>query len=78
MRSLLHCAFAIVAMARVGGAETPAQAFALYPFESSPSLLPQAARWVEGFGLEDGIQVGVEAGFETALGIETPERRRRL
>jgi hypothetical protein len=36
-------------------------------------LLARATRWVDGFGLEDGIQVGVEAGFEAALGVEAPE-----
>jgi hypothetical protein len=51
-----------------------ADAFALYPWADDPLWLPMAARWVDGFGLEDGIQVGVEAGFEAALGIDTPEQ----
>jgi len=51
-----------------------ADAFALYPEVEYPSWLPWAARWADGFGLEDGIQVGVEAGFEAALGIEDPDQ----
>jgi hypothetical protein len=69
----LRSALSIVVLAWFGVSGTRADAFALYPDNELPEWLPAAARWVDGFGLEDGIQVGVEAGFEAAIGIEAPD-----
>ena len=73
MQRRLCWALVIVAVTGMSAAGIRAHAFALVQGYVSRGSLPEAVRWVDGFGLEDGIQVGVEAGFEAALGIDTPE-----
>ena len=74
VRRLLRIALSIILVAWLIEPGNRADAFALYPEDEFPESLPAAARWVDGFGLEDGIQVGVEAGFEAALEIEDPDQ----
>jgi len=74
VRRAVRIALSIILLAWLLSPGSRAGAFALYPEEYAAELLPMAARWVDGFGLEGGIQVGVEAGFEAALGIEDPDQ----
>lgn len=60
-----------VALALAAG---QAQAFSLFPdFGGNPSsALSAAARWANGFGLEDRIQVGVQPGLIEAFALVPP------
>ena len=52
-------------------AGTPASGFSLFPYSGTDpeTALESAARWADGFGLEDGIQVGIQPGLVQAIAI---------
>jgi hypothetical protein len=56
-------------------APSAAGAFSLFPFGDPYGDVPA---WVNGLGLEDGIQVGVDPGFALALGVDEADDQARL
>lgn len=72
----MTCCLRVLLLSVMGFLAAPgASAFSLFPSQGGTpqDALLRAARWADGHGLEDGIQVGVAPGFEASLGAQTPQ-----